>query len=116
MDITKALKDLHWLPVAFRIQYKMALMVYKVLNGKGPLYLQKLISSYKQSFNSRSNKKKLLNNPTKTPQLKFYGERSFYYCAPIIWKDIDIEIKKSKTIESFKAALKTSLFKEAFKC
>ena len=33
------LKDLHWLPISYRIQYKILLLVYKCLNGMGPDYL-----------------------------------------------------------------------------
>ncbi len=36
--ITPVLRDLHWLPVKFRIQYKIALLTHKALNGKAPEY------------------------------------------------------------------------------
>ena len=32
------MKDLHWLPISYRIQYKILLLVYKCLNGMGPDY------------------------------------------------------------------------------
>ena len=116
MDITSALKSLHWLPISFRIQYKMALPVFMALNDKGPIYLQNLLSNYKKSYNSRSNKKKLLENPPRIAQLKLYGERSFLYGAPKVWKDVDISTKEAKSILSFKNLLKTGFFKEAFDC
>ena len=38
--ISSVLKDeLHWLPVEYRIRYKLALLVYKCLHGAGPIYL-----------------------------------------------------------------------------
>ena len=36
--ITLTLIKLHWLPIKFRIQFKVALLVYKVLNGMAPSY------------------------------------------------------------------------------
>ena len=36
---TEALKTLHWLPIKFRIQFKILLLVYKCLNGQAPSYL-----------------------------------------------------------------------------
>ena len=36
---TLVLVDLHWLPVEFRTQYKILLLVYKSLHGKDPAYL-----------------------------------------------------------------------------
>ena len=38
---TEALKTLHWLPIKFRIQFKILLLVYKCLNGQAPSYLLK---------------------------------------------------------------------------
>ena len=37
--ITPVLKVLHWLPVRQRIQYKMAMLIYKCLNERAPEYL-----------------------------------------------------------------------------
>ena len=33
------LKELHWLPISYRIKFKVLLLVYKCLNGVGPKYL-----------------------------------------------------------------------------
>ena len=40
--ITPVLKELHWLPVTSRINYKIALTVFKCLYGQAPGYLTKL--------------------------------------------------------------------------
>ena len=40
---TEALKTLHWLPIKFRIQFKILLLVYKCLNGQAPSYLSELL-------------------------------------------------------------------------
>ena len=37
--ITPVLESLHWLPVKFRIVFKVLLLVYKALNGMAPPYL-----------------------------------------------------------------------------
>ena len=36
------MKDPHWLPISYRIQYKISLLVYKCLNGMGPDYLSNM--------------------------------------------------------------------------
>ena len=41
--ISPSLYNLHWLPVSYRIQFKILLLVYKTLNGLAPLYLSELI-------------------------------------------------------------------------
>jgi len=37
--ITPVLRQLHWLPVRQRIEFQMAVLVYKALNGLSPQYL-----------------------------------------------------------------------------
>jgi len=37
--ITPILKELHWLPVIKRIQFKTLMITYKALNGQAPIYL-----------------------------------------------------------------------------
>jgi len=41
--ITPVLADLHWLPVQYCIQYKLAVIIFKVLTTKQPSYLPDLI-------------------------------------------------------------------------
>ena len=37
--VTASLIDLHWLPVEYRIIYKILLLVYKAINGFSPTYI-----------------------------------------------------------------------------
>ena len=45
--ITPVLKQLHWLPVEIRTDYKICLLTYKCLHQMVPLYLQDLITPYR---------------------------------------------------------------------
>ncbi len=44
--ITLILQSLHWLPIKFRISYKILLLTYKALNDLAPAYLTNLLSRY----------------------------------------------------------------------
>ncbi len=44
--ITPILQSLHWLPIKFRISYKILLLAYKALNDLAPAYLTNLLSRY----------------------------------------------------------------------
>ncbi len=44
--ITPVLGSLHWLPVTFRIDFKVLLLVYKSLNGLGPKYIADILTEY----------------------------------------------------------------------
>ena len=41
--ITPILKNLHWLPVEARINFKILLITYKILNGQSTSYLEPII-------------------------------------------------------------------------
>ncbi len=45
--ITPVLKELHWLPIAQRIQFKVLMLTYKCLHGLAPQYLAELITPYR---------------------------------------------------------------------
>ena len=51
--ITPQLKKLHWLPVRYRVQFKIGLITYKILNQGQPVYLRQLIHPYTSSRNTR---------------------------------------------------------------
>ena len=64
--ITPQLKKLHWLPVRYRVQFKIGLITYKILNQGQPVYLRELIHPYTSSRNTRRStpKLKFLHTPT----------------------------------------------------
>ncbi len=45
--ITPVLRSLYWLPVPFRIDFKVLLLVYKSLNGLGPKYIADMLTEYR---------------------------------------------------------------------
>jgi len=38
-------RDLHWLPVEYRITYKLSLLVHRIHNGKAPPYLSDIVTA-----------------------------------------------------------------------
>ena len=42
--ITPVLKSLHWLPVEFRIKYKICLLTFNSLHGHGPEYMSEMLT------------------------------------------------------------------------
>lgn len=61
--ITPVLISLHWLPVCFRIDFKVLLLVFKCLNGLAPGYLSDLLSIYNPARSLRSSNQRQLNVP-----------------------------------------------------
>ena len=62
-SMSRALMELHWLPVDKRIEYKLLLYTYKALHGLAPGYLCKLVVPYEPYRVLRSSKSNLLTVP-----------------------------------------------------
>ena len=110
--ITPALAALHWLPVNRRIDFKIALLVYKALNGQAPGYIADLLQPYDPPRKLRSADKQLLSQPP--CRLKSYGDRAFCCAAPVVWNNIPYSVKTAKTVDSFKVKLKTHFYSVSF--
>ena len=61
--ITPTLKRLHWLPVEFRIKYKICLLTFNALSGHGPLYLSEMLTTRNVHYGLRPHKVLTLNIP-----------------------------------------------------
>uniref|UniRef100_A0A8C2DBW0 Reverse transcriptase domain-containing protein n=1 Tax=Cyprinus carpio TaxID=7962 RepID=A0A8C2DBW0_CYPCA len=111
--ITPILQSLHWLPIKFRISYKILLLTYKALNGLAPAYLTSLLPRYNPSRSLRSQNAGLLIVPRIAKSTK--GGRAFSHLAPKLWNSLPDNVRGSDTLSLFKSRLKTHLFGQAFK-
>ena len=109
--VTPLLKELHWLPVKFRCQYKIATLAYRHFEWSLPLYRSSSLCTYEPSRSLRSSSKKLLKIPKRN--LKSFGQRSFSFMAPSLWNYLPATLKNVPTLSQFKSQLKT-LFAQAF--
>ena len=110
-SVTEIRRDLHWLPIQYRCQYKILLITYKCLNGVGPEYLSNKLSWQANQRTLRSSDKMLLQTPKANG---LYGDRSFRVAAPTLWNTLPLHVKSAKTTDSFKSKLKTHLFMLAY--
>ncbi len=110
--ITPILQTLHWLPIKFRISYKILLLAYKALNDLAPAYLTNLLSRYNPTRSLRSQNSGLLVVPRIAKSTK--GGRTFSYLAPKLWNSLPDNVRGSDTLSLFKSRLKTHLFSQAF--
>ena len=100
------LNELHWLPVKFRCEYKIATLAYRHFDGILPSYLSASLCTYQTSRTLRSSNEKLLKIPERN--LKYVGYRSFSSIA------LTASLRNLTTLSDFKAQLKTFLFQQAF--
>ena len=91
--LSPILQQLHWLPVKFRIDFKILMLTYKAFNNQAPDYISELLTLFKPSRALRSSCQMLLVVPkTKT---KLYGDRSFAASAPRLWNALPVILNHS---------------------
>ncbi|XP_071806994.1 uncharacterized protein [Asterias amurensis] len=110
--ITPVLKELHWLPISFRIQYKLLITTFKAIHRTCPSYLSDLIIPYVPARPLRSSSQHLLTIPP--VRTKSFGSRTFSSAAPQLWNSLPGYIRSPQSMEQFKTLLKSHLFSIAF--
>ena len=110
--ITPVLCELHWLPVARRITYKVLCLVYKALHEiSAPAYLRSLLCERGNEWVLRSSSATTLVVPC---SFRSYGDRAFGVYAPKMWNSLPLHLRNSTSLASFKKALKIFLFVDSF--
>ena len=105
------LRSLHWLPVRFRILFKINLLTYKTLREKQPVFLQSMLAASTPSCSLRSNN----DNSLSVPRVKTNtGARAFQSCAPSLWNNLPLSVHSASSVATFKKYLKTHLLDLAF--
>ena len=110
--VTPLLIDLHWLPVSFRIDFKIAILAFKCVHNLAPSYLSDLVEIYVPSRALRSSSLCLLR-PFRT-KFKTLGEKSFSFTAPKVWNDLPVSLRQETSLDVFKSKLKTHYFSKAY--
>ena len=71
--MTEMLKELHWLPIRYRILYKLSFLVFKCMNNIGLAYLKELLINKKAPRTLRSAELCLLGIPRVRQARRHWG-------------------------------------------
>ena len=109
--VTPLLRDLHWLRYLDRIDYKLAVLVYRCLHGLAPGYLTDEFTRVSEIV-SRRNLRSASTANLVVPrfQRKTLGGRAFPVAAAQAWNSLPSHVTSSSSLASFKRSLKTELF------
>ena len=110
--ISDTLKQLHWLPVEYRIKYKIGILTFNALHGHVPRYITDMLSVKHTSHALRSHDTITLVVPR--TRCKTLGDRAFCVAAPVLWNALPPSIRTIPDIIPFKRALKTYYFNFAY--
>ena len=99
-SVTPLLKSLHWLPVQFRIKHKICTLTYKIIHSCQPVYLHNMLKPLNRTRNLRSSD----DDQLAVPRVQRWVEGLFRLQPPPpqLWNCIPLEIKKSKSAQSFR--------------
>ena len=87
--ITPALIDLHWLPVQYRVTYKLATLTYSIKQSGQPSYLHQLLQDYQPTYSLRSASHDLLA----TTRPRSVASRAFRHSAATTGNSIPFNIR-----------------------
>jgi len=110
-----ALKELHWLPVTYRTQYKVALPRFTVHDDRcSPMCL----SEYVQPASSNTAHQRV--HSASSPDFIYlrtrtkFGDRTFCVASPTVWDSVPESVRSPETLASFERSHKTYLFNISF--
>ena len=110
--ITAIMFKLYWLPLNYRIHFKILLFVYKFLNGLAQICLTELLRYINSPRLLRSSSQNFLAVPRS--RLKTYGVVFFSVVAPKLWNQLPPELSGVTSVDQFRTHSKTYLFKLAY--
>ena len=130
--VTPLMVELHWLPVSYRIKFKLLLYVFKGIHGSAPRYICNMFSFYSSQYSFRRNSviedikyqdgnvsEPIKQNSVfylkvpKTTRITF-EQRSLAVAGPTLWNNLPIQLRCIKELDDFKKQLKTHFFKLAY--
>ena len=93
------LRSLHWLPVKFRIMFKITLLTCKTLNALSSLHACPVTPTQIKQRNQLSVLRVKVNA----------GARAFHSCALSLWNNLPLSVCSATSVAIFRKHLKTHL-------
>ena len=97
--MTTALQQLHWLPVAYRIQFKLltSVTVHGAIYANSHRYLADRVSAYVPCRSLRSADQSLLIVPR--VNLEWFGRRAFSCAGHSLWNSLPLVLLTEQDVE-----------------
>ena len=107
-------RELHWLPVHHRIQFKTCALVHKCLHGLAPSYLIDMIRSVSKEPGRRHLRSAAHGDLVVPASLtKTLGPRAFAISGPDSWNNIPVALRDTAlSFHEFCVELKTELYRQ----
>ena len=113
MHITPICKDIHWLPIQERINYKIIVTVYRCIHRLAPDCLSFILTT--RTRDNRLRQKQVCHELNTHSCAKIVGKQTFGTRVPELWNKLPLNIRTIRTLQSFKQTLKTHLFQSGYR-
>ena len=108
------LQKLYWLPVKYRIEFKIICLVHKCIHNLAPDYLRNLLISLPvRRIGIRSERSNTCNLTIPKVKRETFAARAFSVKGPILWNWLLDSIKTIEDFKSFNKQLKAFYFKKS---
>ena len=113
--VTPLLRDLHWLRAPQRIEFKLATLVFRCLNGMAPSYLADELHRV-ANLDSRRRLRSASTSALIVPRTRHttLGDRAFPVAAARVWNSLPVYVTESATLLTFRSRLKAELFSRSY--
>jgi len=109
--VTPTLRELHWLPIQARINFKICMLMYRVHTNSSPSYVSSLVTPCSSVQSRRGLRSSSQADFVVIRSVRKFGNRAFALAGPAEWNKLPDFIRRSSTFSVFKKNLKTHLFK-----
>ena len=104
----------HWLPVRWRVRFKLCCVMHSVFHGTCPAYLSNIVEPV-GAGRTRPRLRCTTTTDFSLPRLRTkFGERSFSHVGPSAWNDLPEDLRAVADSAKFRQQLKTYFFTRAF--
>ena len=104
--ITEARRNLHWLPIKYRVIYKLFILMHMVHISYDPGYISELVS-VTSALPEQGRLRSSGGNRYEIPVIHHnIGERAFSYAGPAAWNSLPTTLTNLTDIQTFKSCLK----------
>jgi hypothetical protein len=112
--VTPALRQLHWLPVDRRVDFKLCTMMHSIHTGQCPTYLADMVRAVAVN-QTRSGLRSADTAQYIKPRCRTdIGKRAFSYAGPLAWNDLPSSLHCITDSKLFRKQLKTHYFNRTF--
>jgi len=105
--VSPALRNLQWLPIKQRIEFRLCLLVHKSFIGHSPAYISDLLTSA-ADVPGRPALRTASRGDFIVPRTnRKFGDTAFCVAAPRVWNRLPADLRQLRSTQTFRRHLKT---------